>query len=166
MRHELDWGTTKCSCKGWGCKICWASSKQISLHNDLMKFWISKETLKENLSKINWYLDKIDSYTLYEYISGEIDEEKFNEALSNFKSWYKPYTPKKKVDEVKDFKPTLNPDTHHKWNGDSARSRCQYCNCIKKYCDKEECPMWIWNKKEENTVSEWWETPGTTDTEN
>ena len=163
MQHLLDWWNTKCSCKGWGCKICWASNKQISLHNDLLKFWLSKEMLKENLNKINWYLDKIDSYTLYEFISGAIDEEKFNEAVASYKIWFRTYTPKKKVDEVKDFKPTPNPETHHKWNETSIRSRCQYCNCIKKYCGKEECPMWIWNKKEENTTSEWWETQGTTD---
>jgi hypothetical protein len=147
MRHELDWGTTKCSCKGWGCKICWASNKQISLHNDLMKFWISKETLKENLSKINWYLDKIDSYTLYEYISGEIDEEKFNEALSNFKSWYKPYIPKKKVDEVKDFKPTPNPEKKCVFDSNSPWARCLKCNSIAKYMRWKDCPMYKWNEE-------------------
>jgi hypothetical protein len=147
MRHELDWGTTKCSCKGWGCKICWASNKQISLHNDLMKFWISKETLKENLSKINWYLNKIDSYTLYEYISGEIDEEKFNEALSNFKSWYKPYISKKKVDEVKDFKPTPNPEKKCVFDSNSPRARCLKCNSIAKYMHWKDCPMYKWNEE-------------------
>lgn len=147
MRHELDWGTTKCSCKGWGCKICGASNKQISLHNDLMKFWISKETLKENLSKINWYLDKIDSYTLYEYISGEIDEERFNEALSNFKSWYKPYIPKKKVDEVKDFKPTPNPEKKCVFDSNSPWARCLKCNSIAKYMRWKDCPMYKWNEE-------------------
>lgn len=166
MRCELCGKNCRCSCKGWGCPSCNSTNKQVSLTNDLIKFWLTKDIVRERLKEIRAYLDKIDSYTLYEFISGEIDEEKFNEALSNFKSWYKPYTPKKKIDEVKDFKPTPNPETHHKWNGTSIRSRCQYCNCIKKYCDKEECPMWIWNKKEENTISEWWETPGTTDTEN
>lgn len=149
MRHELDWGTTKCSCKGWGCKICWASNKQISLHNDLIKFWLSKEILKENLNKINWYLDKIDSYTLYEFISGEIDEEKFNEAVADYKSYLKPYVPKKKESEVANFKPTKNPDTHHKFPGSSAWDRCIYCNCIRKYCGKEECPMYVGDENDE-----------------
>lgn len=148
MRHELDWGTTKCSCKGWGCKICWASNKQISLHNDLMKFWLSKEILKENLNKINWYLDKIDSYTLYEFISGVIDEEKFNEAVASYKSYLKPYVPKKKESEVANFKPTHNPNTEHNFPDASAWSRCTYCNCIRKYCGKEECPMHKWEKNE------------------
>lgn len=146
MRHELDWGTTKCSCKWWGCKICWATNKQISLHNDLIKFWLSKEILRENLNKINWYLDKIDSYTLYEFISGEIDEEKFNEALANYKSWYRPYTPKKKESEVKDFKPTVNPESQCVFDSNSPRARCKKCNSIAKYMKWKTCPMRIENQ--------------------
>lgn len=138
----------------------------MSFINDLLKFWVDKDLVKEKLNEFRAYTDKIDAYTAYEYITWEIDEEKFNEAVANYKSWFRTYTPKKKESEVANFKPTPNPETHHKWNGTSIRSRCQYCNCIKKYCDKEECPMRIWNKKEENTISEWWENPDTTDTEN
>lgn len=150
MRHELDWWATKCSCKGWGCRICGASNKQISLHNDLMKFWLTKEKLKENLDEVNKYLGKIDAYTLYEYIAGEIDEEKFNTAVENFKPWIKTYVPKKS--SIKDFKPTPNPDKQCVFDWRSPWDRCKKCNWIRKYMQWKECPMYIENLG--NTVTE------------
>lgn len=137
-RHLLDWWTTKCSCKWWWCKVCNASNKIVSLHNDLIKFWLSKETIKENLQAINAYLDKIDTFTLYEYYSNQITEEQFNEALEKFKPG-KRRAPVVKKSETEWFKPTPNPETAHKWNWSSPWSRCEYCWCIRKYCEKEEC---------------------------
>lgn len=124
----------------------------MSLHNDLMKFWLSKETLKENLAKVNSYLDKIDSYTLYEFISGETDEEKFNEALASYKTWIKKYTPKKKESEVANFKPTVNPESQCVFDSNSPWARCKKCNSIAKYMKWKTCPMWIENQG--NTVAE------------
>lgn len=146
MRHELDWWATKCSCKWGGCKICWASNKQISLHNDLLRFWLSKEKLKEDLNKINGYLGKIDPYTLYEYLSWEIEEEKFNEALANYKGGLRKYTPKKEPD-IKDFKPTDNPERSCVFKGPWAWERCIHCNSIRKYMIGKECPKYIWNEE-------------------
>ena len=143
MRHELDWWMTKCSCKWGGCKICWATNKQVSLHNDLLKFWLSKEKLKENLAIINGYLGKIDSYSLYEYISWEMDEEKFNGAVTNYKSWIRQRTPKKKVD-LKDFKPTPNPKKSCVFNWPWVWERCIHCNSIRKYMVGKDCPKYIW----------------------
>lgn len=140
MKHLLDWWTTKCSCRWWGCKICNASNRLISLHNDLIKFWLSVDKVKENLKLIQSYLDKIDSYTLYEYLSWAIDEEAFNVALTEFspKKIYK----RTKKDEVVDTSKNVNPEKKHKFNWDSIRDRCVYCNCIRKYCWKEDCPKY------------------------
>lgn len=138
MRHEIDGGTSRCSCKWGGCKICWATNKQMSLHNDLMKFWLSKEKLRENLAKVNSYLDKIDSYTLYEFISGEIDEEKFNEALASFKTWIKKVIQTKRS-EVVDTSWRVNPEKMCVYKWTSPRDRCIYCNSIRKYMNGKEC---------------------------
>ena len=61
--------------------------------NDLIKFWLSKDIVKERLKEIHSYTDKVEPFTLYEYITGEISEEKFKEALENYKpsyGWYHP----------------------------------------------------------------------------
>ena len=151
-KHLIDGGTTKCSCKWGGCKICGASNKQISLHNDLMKFWLTKEKLKENLDEVNKYLGKIDAYTLYEYIAWEIDEEKFNTAVENFKPWIKSYTPKKP--SVKEFKPTPNPERQCVFDWRSPWDRCKRCNSIRKYMQWKECPMYIENLGDTVTKNE------------
>lgn len=140
---------TRCSCKWGWCPSCNSTNKQVSFINDLLKFWVAKDLVKEKLNEFRAYTDKIDAYTAYEYITGVIDEEKFNEAVANYKSYLKPYVPKKKESEVANFKPTKNPDTHHKFPGSSARDRCVYCNCIRKYCGKEECPMYVVNENDE-----------------
>ena len=149
MRHELDWGAGRCSCKWGGCKICGASNKLVSLHNDLMKFWLTKEILKESLEVVNKYLGKIDSYTLYEYIAWEIDEEKFNAAVENFKPWIKSYVSKKP--SVKDFKPTPNPENHCVFDSPWVWARCTKCNSIRKYMQWKECPMYIGKENDENS---------------
>lgn len=153
MQHLLDWWNTKCSCKWGGCKICNASNKLVSLHNDLIKFWLNKEIIRENLKAINSYLDKIDTYTLYEYFSNQITEEEFNEALEKFKPNKKREYKQVKKSEVVDTSWNVNPENKcvFKWN--SPWDRCIYCNGIRKYMQWKEC-------------SKFKETQGTTDTEN
>ena len=150
--HMLDWGVTKCSCKWGGCKICWASNRLISLHNDLMKFGLPKEVLKEKLTEANRYLDKIDSFTLYEYLSWQIDEETFDEALKGFISTKRNYV-KKRESEVVDTTWRVNPERMCHFLGNSPWDRCVYCNSIRKYMKWKECPKFK-------------ETLGTTDTKN
>lgn len=139
MKHLLDWGTTKCSCRWWGCKICNANNKVISLHNDLMKFWASKELIKENLKEINKYVDKVDSFSLYEYLTEQMDQEAFEQALQQ-------YSPKKKRNvapkksEVDWFVPSVNPERMCVFKDNSPRARCTFCNSIKKYMKDKECP--------------------------
>lgn len=148
----LDWGTTKCSCKWGGCKICWASNRLISLHNDLIKFWLSKETLRKNLTEANKYLDKIDAFTLYEYLSWQMDEETFNEALEKFRPTRKKVVEKRKS-EVVDTTWRVNPERACHFLGSSPWDRCIYCNSIRKYMNWKECPKFK-------------ESLGTTDAEN
>lgn len=143
--HMLDGGQSKCSCRGWGCKLCNASNQLVQFHNDLMKFGLTKEKLKESLAFVKEQLNKIDSFTLYEYLSWEIDEEKYNEAKESFNPNKKKITVKK--NEVDNFKPAPNPTTQHHFPSAGARVRCKFCNGIAKYVKNEPCPMY---KGEEN----------------
>lgn len=152
MRCELCGKNCRCSCKGWGCPSCNSTNKQVSLTNDLIKFWLTKDIVRERLKEIRAYLGKIDAYTLYEYIAGEIDEEKFNTAVENFKPWIKSYTPKKP--SVKEFKPTPNPERQCVFDWRSPWDRCKRCNSIRKYMQWKECPMYIENLGDTVTENE------------
>ena len=116
--------------------------------NDLLKFWITKDVVRTNISEIKTFVDKIDTYTLYEYYANQITKEELDAAIENFKPWRKKKTKTPRQSEVVDVSDRVNPDTHHKRNWNSARSRCQYCRCIKKYCEKEECSAYKWDKKQ------------------
>lgn len=144
MRCELCGKNCRCSCKGWGCPSCNSTNKQVSLTNDLIKFWLTKDIVRERLKEIRTYLWKIDPYTLYEYLSWEIEEEKFNEVLANYKGGLRKYTPKKKPD-IKEFKPTVNPERACVFNGPWVWERCIHCNSIRKYMQWKECPKYQWN---------------------
>lgn len=155
MKCELCGKNTRCSCKWGGCPWCNSTNKQVSFMNDLLKFWLSKEVLRENYKTIRTYIDKIDTFTAYEYYTNQITEEQFNEALDKFKPTRKKILAQQKKSEIIDVSNRVNPWKEHKWNWTSPRSRCEYCWCIKKYCEKEECKAYKWE-----------ETPVTTDTEN
>lgn len=147
MRCDLCGKNTRCSCKGWGCPSCNSSNIQIQFMNDLIKFGLGKDVVRERMKEIHNYVGKIDTFTAYEFFSWAIDKETFDKAIEEFKpSNKKKASPKKS--EVEWFKPTPNPDNHHKFPSSGARGRCIYCNGIKKYCEKEECPMWIKNQEE------------------
>lgn len=147
MRCELCGKNTRCSCKWGGCPWCNSTNKQVSFINDLLKFWVTKDLVKEKLNEFRAYTDKIDSYTAYEYITGVIDEEKFNESAANYKIWFRTYTPKKKVNEVKDFKPTPNPEKMCVFDSNSPWARCLKCNSVAKYMHWKDCPMYKWNEE-------------------
>lgn len=147
MRCMICNKNCRCSCKWGWCPWCNSTNKQVSFINDLLKFWVAKDLVKEKLNEFRAYTDKIDSYTAYEYITWEIDEEKFDEAVANFKSWYKPYAPKKKESEVKNFIPTPNPEKKCVFDSNSPWARCLKCNSIAKYMHWKDCPMYKWNEE-------------------
>lgn len=132
------WKTTRCSCKGWGCPKCNSTNKQISFMNDLIKLWLSKEVVKENLSKIHSYTGKVDSYTLYEYLSWQIDEEKLNEEVATYKP--KPESPKGIYYSVPTWE--TNPTKQCVYKKPWVWERCIYCNWIKKYQWDKDCPAY------------------------
>lgn len=129
---------TRCSCKGGWCPNCGSTNKQIAVMNDLLKFWIAKDKLKTQLNEVKKYVDKIDTYTLYEFIAWIIDEEKFNEALEEFKSWRKKAF-QQKVNEVVDTTWRVNPEKMCVYKWTSPWDRCIYCNSIRKYMKDKEC---------------------------
>ena len=144
---------TRCSCKWGGCPSCNSTNRQISFLNDLLKFWVSKETIKKDLTGIRAYADKIDAYTMYERLNGTISEEEFNEAVEHFK--VKPWRstqPQKKVSEIVDTTGRVNPERSCVFNGRSPWDRCIYCNSIRKYMEWKECPKY--NEKPVSTVPE------------
>lgn len=107
--------------------------------NSLIKFWYSKEDLRKNLKEIHKYTDKIEPFSLYEYLTWQMNEETFQEELQQ-------YSPKKKRNaapkksEVDWFVPSVNPDRACKFSSSSPRSRCEFCNSIAKYMKWKECP--------------------------
>lgn len=147
MRCEMCGKNTRCSCRGWWCPGCNSKNNQISLMNDLIKFWYSKEELKKNLKEIHKYTDKVDSFSLYEYLTGQMEEEKFQEALQQFSPKKKKPTPANKPDTI-DTEWKVNPDSKHKFNSESAWARCIYCGWINRYIKNTECPKFIGNKNE------------------
>lgn len=149
MRCDLCNKPTRCSCKWGWCPWCNSTNKQISLMNDLIKFWLSKDIVKERLKEIHSYTDKVEPFTLYEYITGEISEEKFNEALENYKPTYGWYHPS--IYSSKATSNWVNPNKQCVYKKPWVWERCIYCNSIKKYMIWKECPMA--KKDEENTGS-------------
>lgn len=107
--------------------------------NDLLKFWVDKQHIRDNLATIKWYAGKVDAYSTYEYITGAIDEEKFNEAMTNYKKpAVRNYVPKK-TSEVVDTTGRVNPAKACVFKGNSPWDRCIYCNSIRKYMKGQEC---------------------------
>ena len=137
---------TRCSCKGGWCPNCNSTNKQISFLNDLLKFWVSKESILADLNNIRRYEWQIDSYTMYEHLTNAITEEEFEQAVKD----YLPNKHKKAKpviqNEVVDVSDRVNPDTKHKFPSSSAWSRCEYCWWIRKYVEWKECPA---HKKDE-----------------
>lgn len=140
MRCELCWKITRCSCKWGGCPQCGSTNKQIAIMNDLIKFWLSKDTIKKEMKDIRTYVDKIDTFTLYEYYSKQITEEEFNKALEEFRPNKKQKTIVKKPSEVVDTTWRVNPENQCVFSGPWAWQRCIYCNGIRKYMQWKECP--------------------------
>lgn len=107
--------------------------------NSLIKFWYSKEDLRKNLKEIHKYTDKVEPFSLYEYLTWQMNEETFQEELQQ-------YSPKKKRNvapkksEVDWFVPSVNPERMCVFKDNSPRARCTFCNSIKKYMKDKECP--------------------------
>ena len=125
--------------------------------NDLIKFWLSKDLIRKEMSTIRTYVDKIDTYTLYEYYSNQITEEEFNKALEEFKPTKKKAPVIVKKSEVVDTSWRVNPDKQCVFNGTSPWDRCIYCNSIRKYIQWKECPRFqenIGSTVTENEISD------------
>lgn len=106
--------------------------------NDLLKFWVDKETIKEKFKEIHSFTEKIDSYTAFEYLTWVITEEEFNQLKEQYIP-RKQFTPVKKKSEVEWFIPSVNPSKACVFKGNSPRDRCIHCNSIRKYIQWKEC---------------------------
>lgn len=144
MRCNLCGKNTRCSCRWGGCPGCNSKNHEISLMNDLLKFWYPKEKLKENLKLVHSYANKVDSFSLYEYLTEQMDHEAFEQALQL-------YTPKKvkgtaKKRDVEWFVPSVNPERMCVFKDNSPRARCARCNSIKKYMKDKVCLSYKWDE--------------------
>lgn len=138
MRCDLCNKNCRCSCKGWGCPWCNSTNKQVSFMNDLLKFWVTKEIIKDRLKEIHSLTEKIDSYTTFEYLTWVISEEEFNQLKEQYIP-KKQSTPIKKKSEVEGFIPSVNPSKTCVFKGNSPRDRCTKCNSLRKYMQWKEC---------------------------
>ena len=129
---------TRCSCKGWGCPKCNNSNKLVWLTNELIKFWLEKETIKKEMAFIKEKAFKVDSYTLYEYLSWQINEEKLNEEIVTYVP--KPESPKGIYYSVPTWE--TNPTKQCLYKKPWVWERCIYCNWIKKFQWNKDCPSY------------------------
>ena len=107
--------------------------------NDLLKLWLTKETVKKEMTDIRKYVDRIDTYTLYEFYSNQISEEELKTAIANFRPRAKQKGPRVKKSEVVDTTWKVNPERMCVYSGNSPWDRCIYCNSIRKYMKDKEC---------------------------
>ena len=114
--------------------------------NDLLKLWVEKELIWENMELIKNKWWRVDNYILYEYITGQIDEEKFNEQVET----YKPKHQELQIKGIYSKTPNpdwINPNKQCVYKKPWVRERCIYCNWIKKYQWWKDCPAY--KEKEE-----------------
>ena len=147
MAHcDLCNKNTRCSCKWGGCPSCNSTNKQVSLMNALIKLWVSKDIIRQRMTEIRTYVDKIDDYTVYEYLTNVITEEEFNQAVADYKTAFVRSKPKRKESEVVDTTWRVNPERACVFKGTSPWDRCIYCNSIRKYMKGKECPKYTENQ--------------------
>lgn len=147
MKCMLCDKTTRCSCKWGWCPKCNNNNKIVWVMNDLIKLWVEKDTIREEMDLIRGKGWRIDSYTLYEYLTKQIDEEIFNSQVENYK-------PKHQLLEVKwiyakvpnwDW---INPNKQCVYKKPWIRERCIYCNEIKKFQGDKQCAAYKEKKSE------------------
>ena len=131
---------TRCSCKGGWCPWCNSTNKQVSFMNDLLNLGVTKDLMKEKLKEIHSLTEKIDSYTAFEYLTGVISEEEFNQLKEQYIPKKQPSI--KKKSEVEGFIQTVNPSKACVFRGNSPWDRCVHCNSIRKYIQWKECPAY------------------------
>lgn len=138
---------TRCSCRGGGCSGCNSNNQVVGFNNDLIKFGLDKKIIREKLKWIKTYVDKIDSFTMYEFLNWDITEEKFNEAVANYNPKAKKVTaPSGEVIWVD------NPSEKCYFEYPSTWSRCKYCNWIYKFMQWKKCPAY--KEKADSSVAE------------
>ena len=149
MRCELCGKATRCTCRWWGCGVCWATNNRIvSVQNMMLKMWLTKQEVKDNLETIRLYTNKVDEATLFEYLRWIITEEQLQEEVDK-------YNPTKKKPYVNNHKFTPrewnNPSKKHEYEWTSPWSHCIWCGWLKKYVDKYDCTKYKWEENNENS---------------
>ena len=145
--------TSYCACKS-SCPSCHINNDIIYFVNEVIKDWLTPAQAKENIEKIKGYYKQIDAYSLMEYLSWTMDEEKFKESLEQYKAWKLPRKIKPQWDDtIKiSWQPNPNPECEIIW--DKVWWRCRRCARIARYSKWTQCPMyWIEVKNEETQGS-------------
>lgn len=138
MKCALCGVNTRCSCKGWGCPKCNNNNKVVWLTNDLIKLWLDKDIIRKEMAFIKEKAFKVDNYTLYEYLSWQIDEEQLNNEEQT-------YVPKQESPKgIYYSTPTweTNPTKQCVYKKPWVWERCIYCNEIKKFQWDKDCPAY------------------------
>lgn len=141
MKCMLCDKNTRCSCKWGWCPKCNSTNKIVWVINELIKLWVEKDLIRDKLVFIQQKGWKIDSYTLYEYLTEQIDEETFNNQLET----YKPKHQELKAPGIYSKTPNpdwINPNKQCVYRKPWVRERCIYCNWIKKFQWDNVCPAY------------------------
>lgn len=129
--HLVDGWKMRCSCKGWWCAKCLATNKQVALDNYLLWLWLDKQTLQDNIKLVHSLCNKVDDYTIYEYLIWEIDEVKLEEEKKEYKP--KSFLESKSIYSSTPSWDWINPNKQCVYKKPGIWERCIYCNTIKKF---------------------------------
>ncbi len=133
--------TTRCSCRWGWCPKCNNNNKVVWVMNDLIKFWVEKDKIKEDMSFIKEKAWKVDNYVLYEFLTNQIDEEKFNEQIETYKPKHQSLQSNGIYAKVPNWD-WINPNKQCVYKKPWIRERCIYCNWIKKFQWDKDCPAY------------------------
>lgn len=143
--------TSYCSCKS-ACPSCHINNDVIYFINEVIRDWLTPAQAKENKEKFKEYYKIVDAYSMMEYLNWVMDEEHFQLAIENYRSWKtKSKKQFKQDDTIKiSWKPNPNPMCEIVW--DKVWGRCRWCWSIARYIKWKQCPMY--RETQGSTVNE------------
>lgn len=152
MRCDLcsvNWKSvsTQCPCRGWGCKSCGQSNKQVSYTNELMKLWMKPDMIHSNLDFIHKAQNsRIQAFDVRDHlVNGKELSDNQKEAMEKKIPIQTPNKPKQYIGFVSQWD---SPDGKHSFPSTNPRCNCIYCGWLQRYWKDKPCPTFKWEINE------------------